>query len=203
MNEDDPQLKRLLRDIGVEVPDEKSENSLDDGLTSEQRHHRHYGHWIGFWIATLAGTSLAGSLFGLGLGLFSGDLLMGAIFGLAWAGGVGAFVFLHVGVVCWIFWLLGRPLLVATIAGSLTGLICGLVIFSILTGPMGGFGAYWFGKKFIESDAGKVFMKTIKQAGEESDGRLRFTTTDLLWRMTIISVMIAGWMALINSGPGF
>ena len=64
---------------------------------------------------------------------------------------------------------------------------------------MGAVGAYVAGNLFLGSQTGKKFEATIALAKEESAGRFRFTTTDLLLRITAISVMIAGWTAFIQA----
>jgi len=164
----------------------------------------HLFRWAVFWLVAWAGTALAGGLFGgmlFSIGLAEDALapLYGLFFGLLWAGGVGLLVFLHVGFICWTFWCLNKPIVVVTSAGLLVGLICGVFVFSIVTGPMGAFGAYLTATTFLKTYSGKEFLATIELAKKQgSNGRFTFSTTDLLLRMTAISVMIAGWTAWIN-----
>jgi len=215
MNEDhslpEPESKTLRQESlakqsisnTLEEPDEKAPVAAADPA-HQSNYRQHLGHWAIFWTLSWTGTTLAGGLFGGALGVFalSTDAIApfsGLLFGLAWAGGTGLFVFLHVGVICWTFWWLNRPIVVVTVAGLVVGFICGVFIFSLITGPMGAFGAYLVGKQFLKSETGKKFENRIKLAKEESVGRLRFTTTDLLLRMTAISVMIAGWTAWIKA----
>jgi len=183
---------------------EDEKESTSPYVLQTQDRFEHLGSWALFWIATWGGTTLAGSLFGgaiatIGITETFTAPLWGLLWGAMWSGGMGLFVFLHLGVICWTFWLVGRPIIVATISGLLVGLVCGIFVFSIITGPMGAFGAYVSGKLFLGTETGKRFEATIELAKTKSSSRLRFTTTDLLLRMTAISVMIAGWTAFIQA----
>ncbi len=181
---------------------EKNQETKKDVATYQSPPGQHLLHWATFWISTWAGTAFAGGLFGAGLGLFAiaenpVAPFYALFFGLVWAGGTGLLVFLHVGVICWTFWWLGRPIIVATLTGGLVGAICGMFLFSLITAPMGAAGAYLAGLQFLKSESGKEFQATIESA--KTVGRLRFTTKDLFLRMTVISIMIAGWTAWIKS----
>lgn len=183
---------------------ENERNTKEESIDDWNHRGHHLTNWATFWFLTWGGTTLAGGLFGGCIGMVNAinDLaapLLGFVYGLLWAGGVGLFVFLHVGVICWTFWWLGRPIVVATVAGLLVGAICGLLLFSLITGPMGAAGAYLAGWQFLRSETGAAFRFTIQATKGESAGRLKFTTKDLFLRMTVISVMIAGWTAWIKA----
>ena len=219
MNEADstpePELKTSLQEsIAANEPTtatnpfelwpEDSKESTSPYVLQTQDRYEHLGSWALFWLATWGGTTLAGSLFGgaiavIGLMDTIFAPLWGLLWGAMWAGGMGLFVFIHLGVICWTFWLVGRPIIVATLAGLFVGLFCGMFVLSIITGPMGAFGAYVAGNLFLGTPTGKRFEATIEMAKQKSAGRFRFTTTDLLLRMTAISVMIAGWTAFIQA----
>jgi len=187
-----------------EMRPEASPESTSPYVLQTQDRWEHLGSWALFWIVTWGGTTLAGGLFGgviatTGITETFTAPLWGLLWGAMWSGGVGLFIFLHFGVICWASWLIGRPIIVATISGLLVGLVCGILVFSIITGPIGAFGAYLSGKLFLETETGKRFEATIELAKTKSSGRFIFTTTDLLLRMTAISVLIAGWTAYIQA----
>ena len=183
-------------------PDEKEKTAENDA--GQQNRVVHLCSWASFWILTWAGTTLSGALFGgaLGmLGIFDSPAIpiLGFFYGAIWAGVTGLFVFIHIGVFCWTFWLLDRPIVVAIVAGLVVGSLCGALIFSLITGPLGAFGAYLAGKQFLKSETGKTFQATIESTRAQSAGHLKFTTTDLLLRVTVISVMIAVWTGMMQS----
>lgn len=164
----------------------------------------HLLNWALLWLVTWLGTSVSGALFGSFLGLFSvvhdpTIPLFGLLYGGIWAGGVGLFVFVHLAVICWTFWWLGRPLVIATTAGFLTGAICGMIILSLVTAPLGAVGAYLAGKSFLKSTTGAKFRATIKAVQEQSLGPLRFTMKDMLLRVTVLAMFLAGWTAWLQS----
>lgn len=164
----------------------------------------HFSNWSAFWFITWLGTTIAGSLFGGALGMFGAmqDPMVpfaGLFLGGLWAGAVGLFVHVHLVAICWAFWWLGRPLRIAIIAGALTGAICGLAFLSIFTGPMGAFGAYLAGNKYLKSSNGKSFLATIKKNQDQSLGPMRFTMMDLFLRVTVFAVFLAGWTAWLQS----
>jgi len=212
MNEDnsksEPELQTVIQESiaaekqlmanTFEWPTDEKDSTHEEDFANRRNRQEHLASWAIFWIVTWTGTTVAGGLFGGALGLIGlaetiFAPLLGFVYGAMWAGGTGLFIFLHIGVVCWTFWWLGRPIVVATVAGLVVGLICGVLVFSLITGPMGAVGAYLTGNQFLKSEAGKTFQATIKSAKEQSAGHLKFTTTDLLLRMTVISMMIAGW----------
>ena len=187
-----------------EWPEDEEDSNAAKHLNPKFDRGEHLAYWALFWIATWGGTTVAGSLFGGALGLVGimSDItapLAGLAFGSMWAGGIGLFVFLHLGMIFWIFWWLDRPLVAVSIAGFVTGALCGLLVFSLITAPLGALGAYLSGSQFLKSGTGQKFQATIILLKNESAGRLRFTTTDLLLRMTAISILIAGWTAWINA----
>ena len=182
--------------------DQQDSSSLDPDVTSIQG--RHVSNWWVFWFATWTGTTAMGALFGGVLGLFGAVqdptfLVLGLLYGGLWAGVVGLFVFVHVAAICWMFWWLGRPLVPAVIAGMLTGAICGMVFFSIVTAPLGAVGAYVAGHSFLKSTQGKKFLTFITTAQNQSLGPLSFSMMDLLLRVTVLAVFIAGWTAWLKS----
>lgn len=183
-----------------EWPEDKSDSTAEKDLYAPINRGEHLYSWALFWIVTWAGTTLAGGLFGGALGLVGvmHDItapLSGLFFGSIWAGGMGLFVFFHLGVICWTFWWLDKPLVAASVAGLLTGAFCGVFVFSLLTAPLGALGAYLTGSQLLKTQIGQKFKATIEVAKNNSPGRLKFTTTDLLLRMTVISIVIAGWTA--------
>ena len=218
MNQDDS-IPEEKPEAGIQDPSTTAEHhplNAFEGLSDEKelsfeknpprKHelHEHLLCWLAFWCVTWGGTTLAGGCFGGTLGMI-GILespvapLYALVGGLMWAGGVGLFVFLHLGVICWTFWWLGRPIVVATVAGFVVGAICGMLFLSLITAPLGAVGAYFAGNNFLKTKTGKAFQATIESARTDSGGQLRFTTKDLLLRMTVISVMIAGWTSWLST----
>ena len=186
-----------------EWPDDQQDFAVPAAPNEKWIQSNHLSVWVAFWCATWAGTAIAGSLFGGVLGLFGiGNdptaPFVGLISGALWAGAVGLFVFVHLGVICWTFWRLGKPLTIGTIAGAVTGVICGLVLFSVVTAPLGAVGAYVAGNSFLKSTTGKEFLETIKKIQNESLGTMKFTVMDLLLRVTALAVFIGGWSAWLK-----
>ena len=166
-----------------EWPSDEKDQTAQAHFAQQQNHSDHIWNWAVFWIVTWAGTTLSGALFGGALGMFGifdnpAIPFMGFFYGAIWAGATGLFVFVHIGVICWTFWWLGRPIVVATVTGFLVGALCGALFLSLITGPLGALGAYLAGKQFLKSEAGKTFQAKIESAQAESAGHLRFTTTD-------------------------
>ena len=187
-----------------EWPDDKRNLALSADSIEKRTRSEHFSAWVAFWCMTWAGTTFAGSLFGGVLGLIGiasnpAAPFFGLFYGGIWAGAVGLFVFVHLGAICWTFWWLGKPLRIGCIAGALTGAICGLFFFSLITAPLGAVGAYASGNSFLKSSMGKKFLSTIKTIQDESLGTMRFTMLDLFLRVTVIAVFLAGWTAWIRS----
>ena len=185
-------------------PDDSQDLAPPDDPIARLIRHEYVLNWAMFWFVTWLGTTASGALFGGFLGLF-GILqhpaipLLGLFYGAIWAGVTGLFVFVHLTVICWMFWWLGRPLVIAAVAGMLTGAICGLIIFSLVTAPLGAVGAYLAGKRFLKSATGANFLATIERFQDRSLGPLRFTMKDMFLRVTVLAVFLAGWTAWLQS----
>ena len=187
-----------------EWPDDKQDLALSADPGDQWIRSEHLSVWVVFWCVTWTGTTIAGSLFGGVLGLVGiasdpAAPLFGLFYGGIWAGAVGLFVFVHLGAICWAFWWLGRPLTIGSIAGALTGAICGLFFFSLITAPLGAVGAYVAGNLFLKSSMGKKFLDTIKTIQDESLGTMKFTMQDLFLRVTVIAVFLAVFNSSIRS----
>ncbi len=189
-----------------EWPDDQQESAVGIASSAEWFRGEYVLNWGLFWSATWFGTAIAGALFGGVLGLFGGASqgdasipLMALFFGGVWAGAVGLFVFVHLAAICWAFRGLSRPLLVSSIAGLLTGGICGMVFFSLATAPLGAAGAYLAGATYLKSPLGQELRTSIKDIRGQSLGSLRFTMMELLLRVTVLAVFLAGWTAWLRS----
>ena len=187
-----------------EWPDDQQDLASPKYPNAKWSRGEHLSNWAVFWLVTWTGTTIAGSLFGgmLGLiGLASDPTapLFGLLYGGIWAGGVGLFVFVHLVAICWAFWWHGSPMLIGGIAGAITGAICGLVFFSLVTAPLGATGAYLAGNSFLKSSMGKKFLATIETIKDESLGTMRFTMLDLFLRVTVLAVFLAGWSAWLRA----
>ncbi|MDB2687110.1 hypothetical protein N9Y42_07840 [Mariniblastus sp.] len=185
-------------------PDDPLDLPPSVDFKSKNISHTHRLNWALFWLVAWSGTTAAGTLFGGMLGLYGAmqdptALLSGLLFGAVWSGLTGLFVFVHLAAICWMFWWLGRPLVIASIAGLLTGAICGVVIFSLITAPLGALGAYLASKLFLKSTTGAKFLATIEAVQDQSLGPLRFTMMDMLLRVTVLAVFLAGWTAWLQS----
>ena len=187
-----------------EWPDDQLDLALPAGPDVKWIQGEHILTWALFWLITWTGTTIAGSLFGGVLGLFGLAYnplapLLGLLYGALWAAPVGLFVFVHLGVVFWALRWLRKPLLPAIIAGALTGLICGLLFLSPITAPLGAAGAYMAGNAFLKTSSGKNFLDKIRAIEDKSLGAMKFTMMDMLLRVTVLAVFIAGWSAWIQS----
>ena len=188
-----------------EWPDDQQSVASPTAVNVKWIRGEHLASWATFWFATWTGTTIAGSLFGGAIGLIGlanssvEAPFVGLFLGALWAGAVGLLVFVHLGVIYWMLWRLSNPLTVGTIAGALTGAICGLVILSVFTGPLGAIGAHYAGTAFLKSTKGKSFLETIKTIQNESLGSMRFSMMDLFLRVTVLAVFLAGWTAWIRS----
>lgn len=79
------------------------------------------------------------------------------------AGGVGLVVVPTFAAICWMFWQLRRPLILAGIAGALVAL--GAMVAALLTelwfmflisAPVGALGAFVAAQRFLRTDPGKL-----------------------------------------------
>ena len=132
--------------------------------------------WLIYWCVVWFGTTFAGSLFALFLGVMSASIqglasMLG--FGVVWAGGVGFAVIATFAAICWMFWIQKNPYVLAVVAGGLVGTICGLIVFSIVTGPLGAGGASLFVYGFLnKTDLRKAIVASElrrRQSGPAGD----------------------------------
>ena len=151
-----------------EWPDDQQDLASPTDSDVKWNRREHLLTWALFWFVTWTGTTIAGSLFGGLLGLFSSvGVLDGLLGGGLWAGAVGLLVFVHLGVIFWALRWLGEPLCLAA-------------------------------NLFLKSPLGKKFLNTIKAIEDESLGSMRFTMMDMLLRVTALAVFIAGWSAWLK-----
>lgn len=155
--------------------------------------------WIVYWIVVWAGTTAAGSLFGLLLTVLS-ESLAGFVFGALWSGIVGLLVMSHLAAFCWMFRMLKLPYLLAALSGGLVGAICGLIVLSIITAPLGAGGAFIGTHWYLNSKLGKYILdEELRAQTAQSTGRWNYNLADLFWRMTVVAVFVAGWSLFIRS----
>ena len=182
-----------------EWPDDQQDLASPTDSDVKWNRREHLLTWALFWFVTWTGTTIAGSLFGGLLGLFSAvGVLDGLLGGGLWAGAVGLLVFVHLGVIFWALRWLGEPLMPAITAGFLTGVVGGALCLSLITAPLGGVAACLAANLFLKSPLGKKFLNTIKAIEDESLGSMRFTMMDMLLRVTALAVFIAGWSAWLK-----
>ena len=187
-----------------EWPDDQRDLVLPANFREKRPRREHLSVWVAFWFLIWTGITVTGSLVGCAVGLFLVMLapaahIYGLFFGGVWAGTVGLFVIVHLGAICWTFRWLDNPLTIACIAGALTGAICGLLYLSLITVPLGIAGAYLAGDLFLNTTTGKKFLDTIRTFQSKSLGAMRFTMMDMLLRVTVLAVFIAGWSACLRS----
>jgi hypothetical protein len=166
-----------------------------------------FGEWRMIWLWTWFGTALAGGLFGvisaiyitiyhdtIGFGVLG--VMLGGLVGTISAGFIGVLVIPSLAVIMWSVFLQRYPILLAAVAGALTGGLC--VRFSWiwwLTGPIGALGAGLCVLKYLYSPGGKLF-KIWQDRNRQLP--LQFSIVDMFKRTTAIAVLICVWMFLIK-----
>ena len=172
-----------------------------------------------FWVMVWLGTLAAGGLFGLLLGcgwlgaLAAGgplDLLLGCflglLFGIIFAAISGAPVVATAAIVSWALWLSRYRLLIAGLAGTVTGVLATLMVGSgpiffrgtpmllpALAGLIGGLGAVagggWY---YFRTVPGKV-VQAIDRAAV-----FRFSLRDLFIHMTVVAALLGVWVLVVT-----
>jgi hypothetical protein len=160
------------------------------------------GEVFRLWFVAWIGTVLAGGVFGA---------LVGAVFGLL-AGPFFA-AFFGVPVVCtiaalsWALWLDRAIVLMAAIAGGLTGFIAtamvwdpifmleygGSLVAASIIGALGaGLCTGWYSIRHSHGIAGNTFIA----------GVWHYSLRDLFWRFTVVAVLVAMWSLVIGRITG-
>lgn len=155
-----------------------------------------------FWIFAWLGTVAAGGLFGLAYTCYSSrDAVFGLMGGCIRPVVFGVPVHFTVAVLMWVFWLSRFRIILAGFAGFLTCVSILLIdsrtndaflvqtVLSGLTGMLGSaFAAacYWSLGKY-SSEVQHIATR-----------RWQFTLRDLFLRVTVVSVLLAVWLALID-----
>lgn len=155
-------------------------------------------NWWCFWTIVWLGTSLAGGVFGCGVGFLSimtsgsvealGVPLFGMLIGVIWAGIVGLLVISTFAFIVWCFWLQEHPGILAACAGALTGFVCAPFIF-FFTSPLGAAGAYLAVKQFCRVKRNNMSCQSERRV---------FSIQDLFWRMTGFAVILTMWLTVIR-----
>lgn len=169
-----------------------------------------FAPWLGFWCAVWLGTTLAGGLFGavlctiIGLSIEPGvipynPVALGLLYGLWGAGCVAGLIVPTFATLCWMFWQLKRPFVLAFLAGCLTGGICGVFLFFI-TGPLGGLGAVLAVRWYMRTKWGKSILQAneVRRHQKNRATRFSYTISDLFWRMTAVAALITVWSVVIR-----
>ena len=148
--------------------------------------------WSGYWCCAWIGTTIAGGIFGLILGIFTGATggdgpMAGLLFGLCWAGGIGLVVISHIAIAFWMLWFnRSDPGFAGAFAGGLVGAICG-IIFIPITAPMGWVGAYCACKSYTRTRLGQLVTTTDTEPWQ-------FSMRDLFLRITVVAMLLAFWI---------
>ena len=138
---------------------------------------------------------LFGSLTGIAAALFASEpalLCAGPALGFFLSSWVGMLVVLHLGTLCWIFWLHRWPRTVATLAGALTGAISSGFIWFVapIAIVFGALGALIGARNYINTRTPSDEYESCRE--------MQFTITDLMARMTVIAFFIAGWTGIVR-----
>lgn len=167
--------------------------------------------WCSFWCCVWFGTAVGGSAFGLAAAalvtLLSAPsqiywtVLVGPIVGGLYAGLVGLFVIPSFALLVYTCFLCRRPLVLAGVAGALTGLVS-LLPLCFLTAPAGAFGAYYFAKWYLSTPDSWLIREAEERRLENRNQPFNFTIASLFARTAAAAVLIAFWTFLIRAWYG-
>lgn len=175
--------------------------------------------WFLLWVVAWSGTTLAGGFFGLIFFLSAwfnnSPTNSGAeityVFPMLFFGGIAAFLAgtIIAGIagsalistfaaVTWIVWWRTHPLLQVTLAGAITGIVCGAFSWlSFVMAPLGAVGAWTATKLFLVAHSGRSNQElNMEHTGEAT--RFSFSITDLMIRTTAIALLLCLWMSLLR-----
>jgi hypothetical protein len=166
-----------------------------------------YAYYLVAWFLAWLGTALAGSAFGLGVGVFAAGgegLFIGPIAGGLIAGVFGAPIVATGGILTWLLWLgryrRGAP----AAAGACTGIVSTSMLFwsegselvlllVVVAGVLGAAGGYLPAAQYWNKRV------QIEQRIEASDDHTwQFSLRDLFARFTAASFLLAAWMFLFS-----
>lgn len=178
-------------------------------MSGDFAHHRvAWREKLAEWLAGWLGTTAAGGLFGSGVGLLAAPGLdgvgLGFVVGVTLAGGSGLLLMPTIAALVWICWLdRRRNASVVVFAGGFTGFLCGFLLgplcaLSAATGAAGAAVGVQLLRSRPPQSVWKMFVLPPREPPGPETSRLRFTTRDLLLRMTVIAILIAVWSALLR-----
>jgi hypothetical protein len=157
---------------------------------------------VPFWLVTWIGVALAGSEFGMIVGLSEGDL--GAAFAGFFAGMIVAGVFavpvvITVATLSWALWLSRFALAVATLSGACTGFISSSLLFS---GAPAYFSLIALATCIGGLVTGLIALPYWKKSGHTqhyvTDHIWQYSLRDLFFRFTVLTLMVAIWSSILT-----
>jgi hypothetical protein len=163
--------------------------------------------WCSLWCCVWFGTTIGGSVFGflatLLVILFQEPAqfyvsIFGLFAGASWAGVVGLFVIPSFALLMYICFCSRRPLVLASIAGALTGTVSMPPLF-IFTAPIGAYGAYYFARWYLSTQESWLLRVKEQRRLDEQGQPFNFTIASLFGRTTAAAVLIAFWTFVIRA----
>ncbi|NLS91227.1 MAG: DUF1559 domain-containing protein [Planctomycetaceae bacterium] len=158
-----------------------------DQETTKTGHEQRTPFQVVFWLATWLGTILAGGVFGV---VNAGPL--GLPFGFVFAGMFGVPVLAVAATLTWCFWLSRYRVVMATVAGSATGIVSTIIMFGdvpfdfhvSLAGILGALGGGIGGGLHWRHTRGVV-------ASAEENEPWQFTMREMFSHVTVFAVLLA------------
>lgn len=164
--------------------------------------------WCKFWVCVWFGTTVSGSLFGLGLTLVVtvvqdpasswGAAFFGLLVGALWAGIVGVVIIPSFALLMYDCFCIRKPPVLACVAGALTGTVSMPPLFFI-TGPIGAVGAYFCAQWFLSIPDSWLLREAEQRRIDNKNQPFNFSIASLLARTTAVALLVSIWTFLARN----